>query len=245
VTGPRAIVVPHPPLLLEQLTGPGARDAEPLRAACDAAVGALLAARHQELLLIGPGERTRRHDHRAWGSFGGFGGLGAPVDAPRAAAGAPSGRPAGPPGLPLSLTVGAYLLDRAGAHPPAAFQEVAVRAGADDAARLGAELAARHPRAGVLVLADGTTKRTQRAPGAFDPRAEDFDAQVRAAFEDGAPGRLLALDPDLATELGAAGRSAWQVLAGIWSARGRPDSRPHVDYDGAPYGVGYLVVRWC
>jgi hypothetical protein len=253
VTGPAAVVVPHPPLLVPELTGPGAPDAAALRAACAAAVRDLLDGGSGDLLLIGPGSVTRRHDEGSWGSLAGYG---VAIDAPARVAArfrTDSGRSSGPslpPSLPLSLTIGCYLLDRTGvldqtdAGLPAVLQEVAVDAEPQDCARLGAELDGRYPGSRWLVLADGTTKRTARAPGAFDPSAQGFDDEVASALADGSPDRLLALDARRAAVLGVAGRSAWQVLAGAWRAAGHPPTVARVDYHQAPYGVGYLVARW-
>jgi hypothetical protein len=96
-----------------------------------------------------------------------------------------------------------------------------------------------------MVLGDGTTRRTERAPGAFDPRAEPLDGAVEAALAAGDPDRLLDLDPAMAAALGVGGRVAWQVLAGAWKvlAAGR-SAQGRVDYAGAPFGVGYVVARW-
>ncbi|MCL9798409.1 hypothetical protein MXD58_029670, partial [Frankia sp. AgKG'84/4] len=65
------------------------------------------------------------------------------------------------------------------------------------------------------------------------------------------PAGLLALDPTLATDLLAAGRASWQVLAGALLAatragRQQPAAAWTSDllYDDAPYGVGYLVAVW-
>jgi hypothetical protein len=41
--------------------------------------------------------------------------------------------------------------------------------------------------------------------------------------------------------LWAAGRAPWQVLAG---AAGDSPVKAQVLYEGAPYGVGYVVATW-
>jgi hypothetical protein len=243
--GPRAVVVPHPPLLAGALTGPGAEPARPLRAACVAAVQGLLAAEHPELVVVGPGTVTLRHSELAWGTLAGFG---VAVDAPVRRV--PLDRSDGDrrPELPLSLTVGCHLVDQVRAadrtvrlHPV----EVAAAGDAEACRRLGATLAAEHPDAGWLVVGDGTTRRTDRAPGAFDARAERYDAAVEAALAAGEPRQLLDLDAELAVALGVGGLVAWQVLAGAWETigSGRPASA-RVDYAAAPFGVGYVVARW-
>lgn len=250
-TGPlrrHAVVLPHPPLLCAELTGPGAVGASDVRTACALAVRDLLDGAPTHCVVVGPGERTTEHEVGAWGTLAGYG---VAVEAPSGAAGRSAGRP---PSLPLSLTIGCHLLDRADRAEPEVVQfgsvgttllEVAVDADPETCRALGARLAARRPDAAWLVLGDGTTGRTDRAPGAFDPRAEPFDARIEAALASGTPGRLLALDAAEAAELGAGGRAAWQVLAGAWESfsGGRPASA-RIDLAAAPFGVGYFVARW-
>jgi hypothetical protein len=189
--------------------------------------------------------------------------------------------------LPLSLAVAAHLLANLG-PPPGAV------AGADRPSGAGQLWAATVPRSlgpraaaaigralnsagrfGLVVMADLSACRTERAPGAFRPDAADFDARVGDAFRAGAPHRLLALDPAQAADLRVAGRVPLQVLAGTFAPdpapgdppdQGRPPSgrdrsgdrdlaagprrqdetlpgvRGRVLYEGAPYGVGYLVA---
>jgi hypothetical protein len=132
------------------------------------------------------------------------------------------GEPAADP-LPLALAVGRTLLDRGrlyGVH--------------------GGGLPALPDGTGLLVVGDGTAKRTEKAPGHLDPRAEAFDRQVESALAAGDPAALLALDADLAGELLVGGLAAWCAAAraatGSWKG--------HVHYAGAPYGVGYVVASW-
>lgn len=94
---------------------------------------------------------------------------------------------------------------------------------------------------GMLVVANGAATRTERAPGHFDERAESFDAAIGAALRNGEPGSLVDIDLDLADELWAmpdAGLLRWLPS--------QVDSVTHaqVDYDDAPFGVQYWVVRW-
>jgi aromatic ring-opening dioxygenase LigB subunit len=96
-------------------------------------------------------------------------------------------------------------------------------------------------RVGMLVMGDGSACRSTEGPGYLDPRAEPFDAEVVEALRAGDPAGLLAIDPALAADLQAAGRAAWQVLAGA-SEEVLFDAE--VAYDAAPYGVGYMVAVW-
>jgi len=92
----------------------------------------------------------------------------------------------------------------------------------------------------LLVVADGTARRTEKAPGHLDARAEAFDQAVAAALEAGDPAALRALDPGLAVELWVTGMPAWTTTAEAvgagWSGQ--------VLYADAPYGVGYVVATW-
>jgi hypothetical protein len=94
---------------------------------------------------------------------------------------------------------------------------------------------------GLLVVANGSAKRTAKAPGHLDDRAEAFDAAIGKALAAGDPTALGAVDEDLARELWA-----WpdaSALAGL-AARVPAATWVQVDYDDAPYGVQYWVVRW-
>jgi hypothetical protein len=240
VNRPGAVVLPHPVLLVPQLTGPGPVAASALRAACAAAVRSLLDPQPSVVLMVGAGRVTLRHPDDAWGTLAGYG----------AAVSAPLPRPGAgdtPAELPLSLTVGRWLLDTVGYPGPVLMQQVALDEPADGCARLGADLAAElahsHGDGVWLVLGDLSTMRTDRAPGAFDLRAESFDAQVERALAAGDPRQVLELDAALAAQLGVAGLSALKVLAGGWASRsGRAEAT--IDYADAPYGVGYVVARW-
>jgi hypothetical protein len=95
--------------------------------------------------------------------------------------------------------------------------------------------------AGLLVVANGSARRSEKAPGHLDERAFAFDGLIAAALRDGEPARLSALDPGLAEQL-------WCFDAPVWCHLGELDPRPEgpvvVDYDGDPFGVRYWVVRW-
>ena len=105
--------------------------------------------------------------------------------------------------------------------------------------RLGADLADLGDRVGLLVMADGSACRSLRAPGYLDPRAAAFDAALERAVRSGDIGPLRVLDQGLARELLAAGRPAWQVLAGAI-----PGKAPATEilYADDPFGVFYLVA---
>jgi hypothetical protein len=226
-----AAVVPHPPLLVPGVAGANDEPAV-LRAAATAAVRRVADARPDLLVLVGGGPADAQYDDAAWGSLARFG---RPEVLPRGA---------GPPTLPLSLTVAQWLLDQvAPGTRDGHLARVAVDTRADTAhcARLGADLAARAPRVGLVVAGDASARRSRTGPGYLDERAEPFDAAVIDALATGDGAALLGVDAVLADDLLVAGRAAWQVLAG---AAGLRVMSAEVTYAAAPYGVCYLVATW-
>jgi aromatic ring-opening dioxygenase LigB subunit len=89
------------------------------------------------------------------------------------------------------------------------------------------------------VLGDGSARRGLRAPGYLDARSAGFDAEVERAVRTGDLDALLAIDPELARELMAAGRPAWQVLAGALAGK---VVESEIRYCDDPFGVAYLVA---
>ena len=87
---------------------------------------------------------------------------------------------------------------------------------------------------GLLVVANGSATRTEKAPGHFDERAAAFDEALGAALR---AGDLSGVDLSLADEL-------WADVAGLDALAGLRATDVQVDYDDAPYGVQYWVVRW-
>lgn len=92
---------------------------------------------------------------------------------------------------------------------------------------------------GVLVVGNGSAKRTPKAPGHLDERAEVYDQDLRRALLEPVPAALAALDEDLATRMWA-DVAALRALGALLT----PGHAAEVDYDDAPYGVQYWVVRW-
>ena len=250
-----AALCPWPPLLVRELTG-----ADPvlpeLRDACAAAVAALLADGPELVAVVAPGPDTTtwpgngRLNIAAFGGSlaGAVSGLARPgtgdrvsgLGSPAAGTGVADERPA----LPPAAGIGAYLLDQAAYRGPRVIWTVSEDEAPAGCAKLGAELAAAEARTALLVLGDGSARRGPKAPGAFDPRAAAFDADVVRAVRDGDLDALLAVDPALARELMATGRPAWQVLAGALAGTGPANAGPvaEVRYAGDPFGVLYLVA---
>ena len=207
---------------MPEVAAGAAGELDDLRAACRAAVARLTNAVVDSLIVVGSDTTTVRREPPFGGTLLPWG-----IDLP-------VGDPAGEQ-LPLSLLIGAWLAPWAGN-----FQSVAADAAPGECARLGRALAGEADRVGLLVLGDGSSCRTDKAPGYFDPRAEAFDAAVASALAKADPAGLAGIDPGEAAELLAAGRAPWQVLAG---AADRPMTGELL-YDSAPYGVGYFVASW-
>jgi hypothetical protein len=206
-------------LLVPELAEANARELDELRAACLGAIDAVRATEPELLVVVGTGDATRRHPAGSRGSFASYG-VDLDVTLPGRDAHGGNGRE-----LPLSLAVGAWLLTAAGWTGHVGGLEVDAASSTAECRRLG----------------DGSACRSTEGPGHLDPRAEPFDAEVVEALRAGDPAGLLAIDPALAADLQAAGRAAWQVLAGA-SEEVLFDAE--VVYDAAPYGVGYMVAVW-
>jgi hypothetical protein len=215
-----AAVCPHPPMLVPEVACGAAPELDGLRAACAEAVRRLAG---DLVVVVGSGPLTRDFGTDATGGLRPYG--------PDITVGT------GDPVLPLSLTIGRWLLD----GRSAVYRAVAGDATADSCARLGAELADLAGRVALLVMGDGSACRTERAPGYLDERAAGFDAGVARALAEADTGALAGLDPAMAAELRAAGRAPWQVLA---SAARDGRFTGALLADEAPYGVGYLVASW-
>jgi hypothetical protein len=218
----RAAVVPSAPLLVPEVAG-GSADADaPLRERVRSAVAELRDQPH--VVVVGVAPRDGRYDGTwDWSGFG------------VARRGPGHGR-----GLPLALALGAWLLDDAGATGERLLYGVAEHSTPAACVRAGAELASDRDVA-LLVVGDGTARRTEKAPGHLDPRAERWDATAAQALRSGDPSSLLALDVGLGAALLASGRAPWQVLAG--AAQGRT-WHAELLHDEAPYGVAYLLATW-
>jgi hypothetical protein len=219
-------------VLVPELAVGAARELDDLRTAGDAAVAALLAARPRLLVVLGSGPASTEYLHPFRASFAGFG---IPVEL-RVGSGEPGG-----PALPLSLAMGMWLLHRAGSTAATLVAEtIATGAPVEECVEVGERYARQPAPVGLLVMGDGSARRSEKAPGYLDPRAEEFDATVTKALAGVDASALLALDPGLAAELMVAGRAPWQVLA----AAAHPGLSGEVLYDAAPYGVNYTVAVW-
>ncbi|HET7398634.1 MAG TPA: hypothetical protein VFJ94_08935 [Intrasporangium sp.] len=222
---------PHPPLLLDGLRG--SVDPVPeLRAAC-ADVASWVRGRAEEagarVVVVAGGPRTRSHG---------------PDEPSSAAAFLGTRRASDPEELPYAVALGRQLLTAAGCRVDA-LQAVALGEPVAGCVRLGASLVSGPEPVVLLVLADGSARRTQKAPGYLDPRAAGFDAAWVGAVRAGDPQPLLDLDPQLAAELLCEGRAALQILAGaaLQGAAGRRMAAG-VPFADDPFGVQYVAATW-
>jgi hypothetical protein len=225
-----AAVCPHPPLLVPRLAAGAAGELDDLRAACVQALEQVLATEPELLVVVGAAPRTGPYEEGARGSLRGFG-----VDVV-------VGKGDAAPDLPLSLTVGEWLVLESGVPVPRLHFGLEPDLPPARAAALGAGLAERTDRVALLVMGDGSARRSAKGPGYLDDRAEPFDDGVARALADVDIDALLALDAERCSELLVGGRVAWQALVGAADGGGA--------YEGtllrheAPYGVAYLVATW-
>ena len=221
--------VPCAPVLVPELAGGAASELDGLRAAVTAAVTGL----GRPTALVGPGPVSAVFGADAWGTLAPYG-----RDVPAALDGEPGAvRPSGPT-LPPALGVAARLAAGPGHRFDAAFAigpdivGSAVESALQDWCVGGGSL---------VVAGDGSARRSASAPGYLDDRAAGYDAACVTALASGDPGALARLDVDLGTALLAAGPPVWTAV-GRALAGTRFDAG--LDYDDAPYGVGYVVARW-
>src|ERR1700745_3992179 len=179
-----AAVCPHPPLLVPEVTGasdPAARELDRLRAACRDTVAVLLGAAPDLLVVAGGAGQTAEYPARAGGSLRDF--------AVPFTAGAD-------PVLPLSLTIGKWLLAVSGpGSQNVSLQAIASGTPAGHCLSPRETLAALAPRVALLAMGDGPGCRARGVPGATHPDAERYDRQVTAALAAADPAALAALHP--------------------------------------------------
>jgi hypothetical protein len=221
-----AVVCPHPPLLLRELSG--AADAVPeLRAAAHDALASALATRPEAVVVVGGADTGGEWDRSLPVDAHGFGTPGAPHVA----------------GLPLSLGVARRLLDETGWAGPLHLHTLSWDAGPEAVAEVARTVAALEGRVVLLVMGDGSSRRGEKAPGYLDERAFAFDDEVGRALAQGDAAALAGLDRGLAEELMVLGRAAFGVLGEVVATSGgRPVCR--VLYRDDPYGVMYTVALW-
>jgi hypothetical protein len=202
---------PHPPLLRPGIATGSEIETQSLRSACNKAIDRLITASSGPLLVLGSDGPLVD-----WQGF-----------APGFVA---DGQP-----MPLSLQVGAWLLS----GRALASQALYVAIGPDgQPVTPWPDL----PRStGVLVMGDGSARRSLKGPGYLDERAEPFDAAVVKALADGSAQSLAEIDLELADQLLVAGGPAWMAAANLLRAS---SWHGEVLYADAPFGVMYTVASW-
>ncbi|MEU3309161.1 class III extradiol dioxygenase subunit B-like domain-containing protein [Nocardiopsis sp. NPDC055551] len=221
-----AAVCPHPPVLFPEVAQGARAELDPLRAACDRAVTALARRGADRLYVVGRGPIEREYGADTGGDLRAYG-----VDV----------RVGPAPGvLDLAATTGRWLAERGGLTPDG-YLELPADVTPERAAERGAALADSAARVVLLVMGDGSARRTESSPGYVDERAIPYDDAVAEALAEADTAHLAGLDPDTARALMVAGRPAWQALAG--AAGERPFDAETLAYE-APYGVGYHVALW-
>ncbi|WP_299444318.1 hypothetical protein [uncultured Phycicoccus sp.] len=140
---------------------------------------------------------------------------------------------------PLGQRVGRHLCELAGVGVDGVVA-VSWDATVDECRAVGEHLG-RRPAATLVVVADGSARRGEKAPGHLDDRAAALDDEIVAALRTADPERLLALDPGLCADLLAHGRAPLQVAAAAMAGRGEPRCTELEVSD--PLGVLYVVAR--
>lgn len=246
------VFVPSAPLLVPELAGPDAVDTVEVRSAVRDA-GELLARHAPRWLAVGVDDVAAGRDAATSGrsrvprsipTTGGFGRFGVEVpvslDAAHERLDAESGGR-----MPLSMLIAGWLREQVGAEsvrPVVVAPDTEPQAAAALGRALGAEVSADPDAVGVLVVADGATALTPKAPGG--PRREAavrLQQRIDACIAKADVAALNDLDVAACAAEGVAGRAAWQVAAGIVGDRAVSAEQYYAD---APFGVGYTVAAW-
>jgi hypothetical protein len=179
-------------LLIPAAGGTATPEMAEVRAACDSAVGAMLAADVEQVVVVGPAIYQQPLKNLAPGlQLPAYGELAFPQ------------------------AVAAYLLDRQGWSGPQQYAPAPPAGGPISVLSDGAA------RTGLLIMGDGSARRGVKAPGYLDRRAEPFDDAVATALAAADVSALAALDTHLAEQLLIAGVGPWKALgalAGSWHA---------------------------
>ncbi|MBT0567904.1 hypothetical protein [Williamsia sp. CHRR-6] len=245
-------LVPGAPLLVPELSGPGADDTVGVREAV-LEVGRRLARSADQWIAIGVGDVDRRADRsmttpaadcvtvdRPVGSFAGFG-----VDVVVSLT--PDSQLEPDRAMPTSMLIAAWLRGQVAASATVIGHTVRADLDPSAAQRIGSDIVAGLSGSwGVLVVADGSFGLTEKAPGGLIEGAVDEQGRIDAAVATADVATLAALDPVRCAQMGVGGRAALQVAAAMWSARGAHASDPNAEslYCAAPFGVGYQVAWW-
>lgn len=228
-----AAVLPHPPLLVPALAAGAAGELDGLRSACDKALDAVLAAVPTRLVVVAAGTQRATFGPGDRGSLAGFG---VPVEVV-----VPGAPPSGEPVLPLAATVSCWLIRDLPVTVPVAVEVVPDDVAPEDAVALGAALAASDDRVAVIAMGDGSAALTPKAPGYVVEGAVEWQSMVERALGQPDVAAIAQVTAADALRYLAAGRPAWQVLAGAAAGGAWQGTLLAAE---APYGVGYVVALW-
>ncbi|WP_040524697.1 hypothetical protein [Gordonia effusa] len=237
------VFVPSAPVLVPELAGPGAHDVDDVRAAVVDALRAANATsddRPSRWLVCGDSVGAQPDSRLdGAGTFRGFG-----ADRVVSLSGGGGDGPANPD-WPTSMLLAGWYREAAGLSPLTPTV-VDAEASSDQIAQIGASLRAelRNPgeSVSVMVVADGATSLSARAPGGGDePLAHDLQGRIDAALSDADCAALTALSSTECDRWGVGGRAVWQSVSAAVSGT-RLTAQLH--YAGAPLGVGYTIATW-
>lgn len=96
-----------------------------------------------------------------------------------------------------------------------------------------------HDATDVLVVANGSARRTEKAPGHLDERAEGFDEVLEKALRGGPTDDALALTDELALDLWCHDLAALQ-----WLVREVAGAAGGITHSESTYGVAWWVGAW-
>lgn len=229
-------LVPSPPLLVPELTGRGVQEAAALRTAALAAASSLAKVADRWVAVgVAVSDGVVTADVR--GSFAGYG-----VDVPVSLSPTATRFDAE---LALPALIAGWLRGKTAPRSEVEVVLVTADGTADDHARVGRDLRKRLDEDdrswGLLVVGDGASTLTARAPGSFDDRAGEVQERIDNALAAADPIALAALDAGLCADVGVSGLAAWQTAVGVVAG---DRVEPRTLYREAPFGVGYFVGTW-
>jgi hypothetical protein len=141
------------------------------------------------------------------------------------------------PGLGVARRQGSSLLDQRGGGLDGGFETVA---SATSSTNVGGTSSTSVGASSVLVVANGSARRSEKAPGHLHERAGAYDSGLEKALRAGDGEALRALDLGLAEELMVGNVAGFARLGELLA----PGLAPEVDYADDPFGVQYWVMRW-
>ena len=221
-------LVPGAPLIVPELSTAANPDISDVRDAA-LSVGRTLAAAAEYWTVIGSGSFGRAYSvGHAVGTFRGYG-------ADVVVSLAPGETTEPDPMMPLAHLIGAWL--RESVAPAVTADAIVVESDPTSVARTLFDRLSQAPsRHAVLVVADGATTLTPRAPGGYLSESEDFQGRLDEAIS-GKPNDLLALSEDECDRYGVgADRAVWTMLGALLNLGEFTVSEGR---SMAPFGVGY------